>query len=1148
MRLFIANLILVGLIGTTTQESFADSEFFEARIRPILVNHCLDCHGEDDPAGGLRLDLKSGWQRGGKSGPAIVPGDPTSSLIIRAVSGINSDLRMPPADTGDALTDRQITDLTRWIRQGAADPRDGHHVATEIETAAVTHWALQPVHAPDIPGDAHPIDYLIDAHLQDQGFVATAPADARTLIRRAYFDLHGLPPTAEQIQYGNSDVSVFIRQLLDSPRYGERWGRHWLDVARYSDAKDGVLMYGDARIRPFAYSYRDYVIRSFNEDKPFDQFIREQLAADQLQLPSDSPALAGMGLLTLGRMFDNNRHDIIDDQIDVVSRGFLGLTVSCARCHDHKFDPVPTADYYSLYGIFASCIEPLERPRIDDVTEQGRAFEEEFSAKLNQVRALRQQRREETLKTARDRTPDYLEHIVTTEPDISETTIFFLSLIPEQLRPGITWRWRQLIARRNHADDPIFGPWHDMMRHPELTPDEWRARGIDPRVIDGRVAANPKSATEIARAYGAIIRTEWDHHQSLNESISTIDAELAMLEGDSLSLCDVVAGGNGFGTGQRDRGIHPGTGMPATGETGFIPISRFDELTAVPSSRYIDGVFIPKTGTSIATSTGIAVSTYRPSTGKTWDYFKFGSSAGGTVNQIDGVDYGSAPNEMLALHANKGITFDIQAMRDACEFQSARFQALLGHAGAKDESKLDVAVYVDGNPVMQAIDFSAQSAGQPIDIELPEQSRFLTLLVVEGAQGISHDQAILGNPRIVPDRTAPPSKSREQRIARLQQNRSTLQSKLNDTDWTSDPLKALLMSRESPVWFPPEDIHRYLSRQQNDAFRGLVNELDAIAVKHPDAADRAMTLVDSEVLCAPVIFQRGDPAARGAPVPRQFLGTLTSGDRQPFATGSGRLDLANEIASPENPLTARVWVNRVWMHHFGEPLVENPGDFGLRTSQPVYHELLDFLAAFFVQNGWRTKPLHELIMTSKAWQRTSLVPESKQSAQQLRDDPTNGLVWHANRRRLDLEQMRDSVLMVSDQLDEDMFGRPMLINDSGNVRRTVYAFVERQNLPAIVQTFDFASADTSTSRRVTTTVPQQALFAMNSPFMSQAARSLAAEIAGTDAKKVQHLYRKVLGRDPDQAETDLGITFLESGSAEQLAQVLLMSNEFMFVD
>ena len=855
-------------------------EFFEKRIRPLLVKHCYDCHGPDLAEGKLRLDTKSGWERGGERGPAIVPGDPSSSLLIRAVSQADDKLRMPPPDSGDKLSDAEIDELRTWIRQGAVDPRTGESIVSEIEKASREHWAFQPLAPPSIPDQVHPVDFLIERQLREHGFVATEPADLRTLVRRTTFDLIGLPPTEKQLATTREGFPQLVKELLVSPQYGERWGRHWLDVARYSDAKDGVLMYGDARVRPFAYTYRDYVIRAFNDDKPFDQFVREQLAADQLNLPVDSPDLAAMGLLTLGRLFDSNRHDVIDDQIDVIGRGFLGLSLACARCHDHKFDPVPTADYYSLYGVFASSVEPYERPRIGPVGEAGKAFEDEYAAKLKEITDQQQAHYDETLKIARERTPDYLVHVATTEPDVAETSIFFLSLIPDQLRPQITKRWRQLIARRAFPDDSIFGPWSDLMREPVLKPEEWKARGVDQRIIDGLVAAKPADQTEVARAYGTIIRDAW-------------------------------------------------------------------------------------------------------------------------------------------------------------------------MAGADEK----------------------------------------------------------------------------------------------------DPLAALLVSRDGPVWFPPRDVKFYLSRQPGDAFRGLLGQLDAIAVTHKYASPRAMVLNDAEVLCDPVIFQRGDPSARGTPVPRRFLGILSPEDRPVFTQGGGRLDLANAIASPTNPLTARVWVNRVWMHHFGEPLVENPGDFGLQAKRPIQHELLDFLAAFFLRHGGRTKPLHELILSSRAYQRTSLLPETEVMTLQRQRDPSNSLLWRAHRRRLDFEQMRDTLLAVTGELDNTMFGRPVDVTDIANCRRTVYAFVERQNIPTMVQTFDFANADTSTPRRSLTTVPQQALFALNSGFMLARSQALAKRMTDAEpAQRVPRLFTAVLGRAPTSAEQEQCETFLTSGSLEQLAQVLLMSNELMFVD
>ena len=881
--------VLPGLVLASLRTAIAvddgpgQIDFFERRIRPLLVEHCYECHGPDEPGGKLRLDVKDGWVRGGERGPAIVPGDPASSLLIRRVTQRNDKQRMPPAEAGPRLTDAQIRDLSHWIRQGAVDPRNGETIVTEIDRAAKTHWAFQPLAVPDVDPAEFPLDVIVDQVLQEAGFETTPPADTRTLIRRATYDLHGLPPTAGQLQTPREELPRLIDELLASPRYGERWGRHWLDVARYSDAKDGVLMYGDKRIRPFAYTYRDYVIRAFNDDTPFDQFIREQLAADQLDLPDDSPALAAMGFLTLGRMFDRNRHDVIDDQIDVVTRGFLGLTVTCARCHDHKFDPLPTADYYSLYGVFASSLEPLERPRVEDVSDAGKAFETELDAKLAEIHQVRDGHYSRTLETARQRTPDYLVQVATTEPDVSETSIFFLSLLPDQLRPQLTYRWRQLIARRAFADDPIFGPWHDLMSGQEPQPEQWQARGVDPRVIERLTTAQLQTPEAIARTYGELIRDAWTKQKS-------------------------------------------------------------------------------------------------------------------------------------------------------------------------------------------------------------------------------------------------------------------------DPD-SSDPLASLLTAQDSPVWFPINDIYYYLSRKDKDAFRNLVNQIDEISVKHKSAAGRAMVLVDSGALVDPVIFQRGDPTLRGLPVPRRFLKVLSPQNRAAFTHGSGRLDLANAIASANNPLTARVWANRVWMHHFGKSLVDNPSDFGLRTPRPMQHRLLDFLAAELIRSGWRTKPLHRLIMNSRVWQRSSHIPETDGMARQMEADPENAYLWHANRQRLGLEQMRDTMLFVSGQLDDRMFGRPPLITDPDNHRRTVYAFVERQNVPDVVRTFDFANADTSTARRVTTTVPQQALFVMNSKFMTATAKHVADRVkSDADADQVDALYERVLGRSPSDDERQLATEYLAAESIERFAHILLMTNELMFVD
>ena len=879
IRVLILTVCLSPLGTVTSAAEDRNADFFEKRVRPILVSRCYACHGADESNGGLRLDSRAGWQVGGESGPAAVPGEPDQSLLIQAIRYADKTLQMPPDDAGGKLSDREIAVLTEWIRGGAPDPRSGQPVASRAAEAAKSHWAFQPIRRPDVPDNTHPVDFLIERAADAKGFVATPQADQRTLVRRALFDLHGLPPSPEQLATQLNDFNRLIDNLLASPRYGERWGRHWLDVARYADTKDGVLMYGDNRIRPFAYTYRDYVIRAFNDDKPFDRFVHEQLAADQLGLAADSPDLAALGFVTLGRMFDNNRHDVIDDQIDTVTRGFLGLTASCARCHDHKFDPIPTADYYSLYGVFASCSEPFERPRIGVPTKEGEAFERELAKKTAELAKMQAEQHRLLLATAREKTTEYLVKVATTEPDVAETAIFFLSLLPDQLRPQIVNRWRKLIERRANADDPVFAPWYDLMREPTLKTNAWRQRGVDERIVVALAKAKPTTPAEAARVYGELL------------------------------------------------------------------------------TRLADGVL-------------------------------------------------------------------------------------------KDD----------------------------------------------------------------------------------------------------DPLQQLLLGRGSPVWFPKSQVWYYMSRHDKDKYRGMVNGLYASAVKSPHAAPRAMILRDSEELYAPVIFRRGDPTQPGAPVPRQFLHVASATQRQPFSHGSGRLDLARAITSPGNPLTARVLVNRLWMHHFGEPLVENPDDFGLRTPRPTHPELLDFLASELVRNGWKLKPLHRLIMTSAAWQRSPHLAGDERFAKQHREDPQNRLLWRGNRRRLDLESMRDTMLALSGQLDSTMYGRPASINDQKNVRRTIYSIVERQTVPDVVRNFDFASPDSSVARRNVTTVPQQALFVMNSEFVTQAAQALANLTSGEAAERIASLHQRVFGRDPTAAELSAGLQFVGEASWHEYAQVLLMTNEMMFVD
>jgi hypothetical protein len=896
-------------------------DFFEKKVRPLLAEHCSRCHGREGKVkGGLRLDNRAGLLKGGESGPALVPGKPDESLLIKAVRYADPDLRMPPKGK---LAAAAVADLERWVALGAPMPKDTvARAPAGIDFAAARrHWAYQPVRKPSLPAvkdrawAAAPLDFFILARLEEKGLTPSAPADRRTLLRRVSFDLIGLPPTAAEIEAFEQDTSPeayekVVDRLLASPRHGERWARHWLDVARYADTKDGVLMYGFDRIRPYAYTYRDYVIRALNEDTPFDRFVHEQLAADQIEPKVEPWRLGAMGFLTLGRMFDNNVHDVLDDRIDTVTRGLLGLTVACARCHDHKYDAIPTTDYYSLYGVFASSEAPLELPLTErpESLPGAAEFEKSVAPKRAALRKFLDDQYALLSETARQRVGDYLVHVATKPPDPLETAIYFLSLAPEDLRPPIINRWRRYLERHARADDPVLGPWYDLMKLPEV---EFAGRAQ--AVLDGW-KARPEGA------------------------------------------------------------------------------------------------------------------------GK------------GQVNPL---------------------------VRDAL-------------AGAKLTGKADVArAYGD----------------------------LLRRVYHEGKKRPVVDTAV-----------------RQQVLD-------------------------LVTGRDSPAHFPRGHTWQYMSRGEKDAFGGKRTELDRLAAQAPAAPPRAMVLRDAEIL-EPRVFVRGNPGVFGEKVPRQFLRVLAGDDRKPFPHGSGRLDLAKAITAPDNPLTARVLVNRVWMHHFGEPLVATPSDFGARSSPPTHPELLDYLAATFVEDGWSLKRLHRRIVLSAAYRQASWDrPECRKA------DPENRLLWRANRRRLDLEAMRDALLFVSGRLDAKLYGRPVdVAGDAGNRRRTVYGLVDRQSLPGLFRAFDFASPDTSAERRPFTTVPQQALFALNAPFMLEQAKGLAAGAASAGAgpePRIRALYRRALAREASGDELSAAVRFVNGSlgrgqspqrALEDLAQVVLMTNEFTFVD
>ena len=735
-----------------------DLQFFETKIRPLLTEHCFKCHSHSAAKikAGLLLDSRDGVLHGGSSGPAIVPGKPDDSLLIQAIRYTDADLKMPPEDHGGQLSATEVAALTEWVRRGAPDPRLTEAIAGahDYGPASRDHWSFQPLKKPAVPAVKNkswiqsPIDNFVLAHLESAGLAPSPAADKRTLIRRVTFDLTGLPPTEPEVQRFLADDSpeAFARvvdRLLASPHYGERWARYWMDVARYSDTKGDAPRRDDPRF-PDAWTYRDYLIDSFNADKPYAQFITEQLAADRLVVaatnqakaagqppPADQSVLAALGFLRLGNQHDGRRNDIIDDRIDVTTKAFLGLTVSCARCHDHKFDPIPTQDYYSLYGVFANSAEP-----------KSIFLEPTLQTKLADTPELR----------------DYLQ----------------------------------------------------------------------------------KSQELEARA-----------------------ADLQQ------------------------------------------------------------------------------------------QYFEFRRSK----------------------------------QRDA------------------------------------------------------EKRRQLAR-----AEGI------------------------------------------------------------------------------------LQREIGALEMNHPGAPARAHALTDVANPKDYPVLLRGEVQNAGAIVPRRFLAVLSPdpAKRPEWKKGSGRLELAQAIADPKNPLTARTLVNRIWQQHFGAGFVGSPDDLGHMGGTPTHPELLDWLATQFIAQGGSIKQLHRAILLSSTYQQGS-----QPNAAGLAADPDNHLLWHYAVHRLDFEEIYDSLLATAGTLDPAIGGRPVTPLSPGfGTRRALYFLIDRRNPPELLTQFDFPNPDTPSGRRQATTVPQQALFLMNSPLVIETSRKLTHRPEFShfdrDEDRVTSLYLAIFQRPPTDEEVALGLAYVHA--------------------
>ena len=946
IRVLTASLGVVSLRGDP-----ADTEFFEKKVRPLLAERCLECHSpEKKVKGGLRLDSREGWAKGGDAGPAIVPGDLDKSLLIEAVRYKNKDLQMPEKRK---LPDAEIAILEQWVKMGAPDPRTGGDVAKKQTGLSIedgkkfwSYIAPKKVAPPDVKDSAWPrndIDRFTLAKMEEKSVRPAPDAASGALLRRITYNLIGLPPTPEQMEAFEksaklnlqSAVESLVDGLLASKQFGETWGRHWLDVARFAESSGGgrTLLFKDA------WRYRDYVIESINADVPLDRFIREQIAGNLL--PADSPAakrrnLSATAFLALGptnyeeQQKQQLRFDIIDEQLETIGRAFLGQTIGCARCHDHKFDPIPQRDYYALAGILANT-----------------------------------------------------------------RTVF---------------NYTDNVARWNVAPLPADGENEENLR-----------------AYEAKVAA-------------------------LEKEVASAKAEVAKL---SKAVTEET--------------LKPGEAV-APGDLPGIVIDDADAKVVGEwkHSKHVRSFIGAGYLTDDNTGKGEKTITFTPTLPKAGRY-----------------DVRLAYTHM----ANRANNVRVTVL----------------HADGEDNVFVDEteAPPIDGRFVsLGKFRFEKDGAGFVL-ISNEDTKGYVT---VDALQFLPEGEVVAAEAK---------------------------------TDKAN----------------PARDVAAKLVKKIEADLKKLVKD----GPKRP----MTMTVFDDEKPGDTQIRVRGIEKQRGETVPRGFLQVALQKPAPAMpAAESGRRELADWIASAENPLTARVLVNRVWAWLFGSGIVRTVENLGTTGEKPSHPELLDYLALRFTEEGWSLKRLVREIVLSHTWQLAVAKPGVA--------DPENRLFAHANRRRLDAEQIRDTLLAVSGELKIDYLGPN--IGGAGDIdannfsaqnteygyvyadlRRSVYTPAFRNKRLELFEVFDFGDINASISQRNVSTVAPQALFFLNNQFVVEQARAAAARtLELPDAARIDAIFRRTLGRAPTATERAKCVRFLGAEPSletwAQLHQTLFACVDFRYLD
>jgi mono/diheme cytochrome c family protein len=1085
---------------------------FEGEVRPLLRERCAECHGEKKQKGELRLDLRSHALKGGDSGPAWIAGSPGTSLLLKRVTSADEDDRMPPK--GDRLSAAQIGVLRDWIAEGA------HWPESEADRAAATdkrleHWAFQPLRESE-PNST--LDTLVESKLSAAGLSFSPEADRRILIRRLYLDVIGLPPTPDEIEAFVRDTSTkgyeaLVEKLLQSPRFGERWARHWLDVSRFAESHGFEMN----QPRNNAWHYRDYVIRAFNEDKPFDRFVKEQLAGDSFGEDAATGFLVG-GPMDQVKSKDpvltaNQRADELHDIVSTTCAVFLGLTVNCARCHDHKFDPISAQDYYGITAVFQG-VKHGERPlKVADDEANARKLEE-LKAQLRPI--------EEKLIGVAPKA--HLGRIILVDDALSASTATKPGTT--QIRPPASQTPAMYSSgtERGQADD--LG---DSLRLPNIA-ETYKFWKPAPNQSEDVFAWEPR-ATGMFRIW-----VSW-----------------GVFNTHTKSACYIL-----------DADGNPGTTHDQVQLATFNQTEFNDGAAAIPEQRRWSGFK--------------AVAGVHRMTEKSAILLRSGSDGRPIVADVLALEE-SADTEHPASSPRVRAPVRASVNEEVFEPVDARFvRFTINAAGARETEPCidEFEVFsMEANPRNVALEKAGAKVVVSGTYANGSNPKHQAKHLIDGKYG--NDFSWISN-----------ESNRGQFQVELQK-----QERINRITWSRDrsdakkPFSDRLVasyrietSLDGKTWKPVAGSGDRLGQSyaQRVASIPTLHDVpsDSAAQVVKWSAERAQLSAQIKKLSAlPMVYagvfeqpgptkrnHRGDPTQpkeEVAPSALSRIGTPFQLDAK-TPERERRMALANWIASPQNPLTARVIVNRLWHYHFGTGIVETPSDFGLNGARPTHPELIDWLAGELIAKGWSLKHIHRLILLSRTYRQSSAY-----RADAFAKDSNSRLLWRFPPRRIEAETLRDTMLVVTGKIDFTAGGQGFDLfepNDNyvrvyrtketfeaGDFRRMVYAKKTRMALDDFSGAFDCPDGGQPAPKRTSSTTPLQALNLLNGPFAMQQAGFFAERViseSGSDPhSQVRLAFRLAFGREPGADELGAAAELVRREGLPTLTRALLNANEFI---